>query len=104
MLVRAGHDIRDAKIHYGTSTTWLGFSHDKYKAAIDPLAIKDHSVLDVMVSNNVAALSFCHPGLFDPKDGQLIDIVMYDDNAPLQGGRYFASDHSLIGADFTVMD
>src|SRR5581483_8290537 len=68
------HDIRDTDDHYGSSTTWLGFTYDKF---LNPIVKNDFSkndVLDLMISNVKSNRSFHHPGVYDLKTNTLVDL------------------------------
>ncbi len=101
-LIKKGYDIRDANKHYGSSSTWIGFSYDDYKRPVEPETVEEHIVLDVMVSNYIPKCSFCHPGMFSPQDNDLMPLSEYHCELAKQceEDRCFASDHTLIGADF----
>ena len=100
-MCKGAHDIRDHEVlkHYGTATTFLGFSYDTHKHNLNEDT--KPSVLDVIVSTLNPTISFSHPGGFLPGRG-LISLSDYDGEVTeiLDSGRYFASDHTLLGGDF----
>jgi tetratricopeptide (TPR) repeat protein/endonuclease/exonuclease/phosphatase family metal-dependent hydrolase len=97
-LVKEGRDVRDAKAHYGISTSWLGFSYDKCKNEIKSGDFTNDCVLDVMVSSLYSKFSFCHHGAFNPVTRELVPLSG-GLNEEQNEGRYFSSDHALVGAD-----
>jgi tetratricopeptide (TPR) repeat protein len=110
MVLAAGaSDIRGHGPHYGISTTWLGFSYDKFKTELDKKSKSDHNVLDVMISNMKTINSFFHPGGYDLSRGEENPIIPLSEYAQaavvefLNSERCFASDHALIGADFILV-
>lgn len=104
LLVKGAYDIRDHEPanHYGRSLTWLGFSYDNFIDGIDPEDLSKINPLDIMFSNSKAKISFSDPLGYKP--GSKYPLALSEYNAEmiefLDKERYFASDHSLIGADF----
>lgn len=99
-FTQTGYDFRDSGNHYGTSSTWLGFSYDPYISQMEPQDVKEAVVLDIIVSSDLATLSFIHPGAFNPHTEQIVDLSDSSGLSVAENERYFAADHALIGADF----
>lgn len=99
-LVKNSYDFRDSSKHYGSATTWIGFSNDPYKNMIESNDFTDGKVLDIGVSNKISLNSFHLIGAYNPKNMGLLENL-----APCEAqneDRYFVSDHTLIGADFAL--
>ncbi len=104
-FVKDSKDVRDSKKHYGVSTTWLGFSYDEYINKINAKTgdFEEDSVLDLMFSNLSSERSFAHHGAIDPELHELSDLSEPLTEQQIEG-RYFSSDHVLIGGDFALLE
>ncbi len=126
-------DIRDGHSpdkHFGSSTTFTGFSYDSFQGKIEPQELKKHSTLDVGVTSPGfrSLMSFIHPGGYDPTTAvgtstgkeeekkevtvvdaarALISLASYTNASArdmMESNRYFASDHALLGCDLVFED
>ncbi len=85
--------------HIGIKTTWIGFLYDQFRNKIDINGeYIDDGVLDIIVSNLTATLSFHLHGAFDPKEFGLLPLLK-DLDTQNTDGCYFSSDHALVGVD-----
>jgi tetratricopeptide (TPR) repeat protein len=85
--------------HYGINTTWLGFSYDEHQNRIKEGKFQDDTVLDVVISSLNPVCSFFLHGAFDPAKQELLPLLG-SLSSEQNDGRYFASDHALVGMDF----
>jgi endonuclease/exonuclease/phosphatase family metal-dependent hydrolase len=104
--IRDGHSTDN---HFGASVTFTGFSYDGFQDKVTPKEFKRQSTLDVGIINQgfKSLMSFIHPGGYDPEMGGLVPISSYEDpavRAKMEDGRYFASDHGLLGCDIAFGD
>lgn len=84
----------------GANTTWLGFSYDHVINHYDlekKIFVSDER-LDYILSNLICKSYFSLPVAFDPENSCLTDTI----TEVIDKGRYFASDHTLIGAHFVL--
>ena len=66
------------------------------------LSKNEYNVLDVQVSSTNPIRSFYDGGFFDLEKDKILHLDEYGENLELINlGRYFASDHALIGGDYT---
>jgi len=84
--------------HYGINTTWIGFSCDQYKNELKSGDFTDPLILDAVVSNMEQGCTFFLHGAFNPITQELLPLTGAL-NDQQNEGRYFASDHALIGTD-----
>lgn len=89
--------------HYGSSTTWLGFTYDKETRNVEPDEHKKKDRLDVVVSKIPTVRSFYHPvGFIDGKIVELDDYKNQEIMDKLNYERTFGSDHCLVGCDLKI--
>lgn len=83
----------------GLRTTWLGFSYDKFQTRRNPdrCGVDNDKKLDVPITNMSIDHVYVDMGAIDPKEEKLLPIDKDFDYDYQNDGRYFASDHALIG-------
>jgi tetratricopeptide (TPR) repeat protein/endonuclease/exonuclease/phosphatase family metal-dependent hydrolase len=98
-LSKHGQSKESSSKHDGINTTWLGFSYDEHQNQIKGGKFQDDTVLDVIISSLNPVCSFFLHGAFDPAKQELLPLLgtLGDEQ---NDGRYFASDHALVGVDF----
>jgi hypothetical protein len=97
-LAKSDRGVQNGNKHYGINTTWIGFTYDQYKNEIKDGNFTDYSILDVIVSNLTPSCTFFLHSAFNPETQELLPLAGALDKQQNEG-RYFASDHALIGAD-----
>ncbi len=105
-LTNGAYDSRDCYNHYGSASSFTGFTYDQFQSNVEPEDGKGHNraPLDLIVTNIPPSLSFTSPGGFDPEKG-LVPLTMEDQMECGRRGQYFASDHALTGVHIpSVLD